>query len=145
MIFLSAGLSFLLGDLLMGLGRGLSLWCFAALAASLPIPFVAAGQNLILYSVVPADRQGSVFALRNGIQFATIPVALLLGGFLADNVFEPFMSSRLPPARLLGKLLGMGPGSGMALMFLCTGILGGLFCLAAYRYAKGKSLDIPHK
>lgn len=64
----------------------------------------------------------------NVIQYSTIPIGILLGGILADQVFEPFMASGVPPASFLGNMVGTGKGSGMAVMFLCTGICG---CLAS--------------
>ena len=127
MIYLSAMLSFLLGDLTMGLGQSVLVWSFAAFMASFPIPFINAGQNLILYRSVPSQMQGRVFAVRGALQFSTIPLGILLGGFLADHVFEPFMRGGSMGAQLLSLLTGEGPGSGMAVMFLCTGILGSLF------------------
>ena len=72
----------------------------------------------------PLRLQGSVFGVRNAIQFGTIPVGILLGGFLADYMFEPFMRSGAPVAEWLEGLVGSGTGSGMAVMFLCTGMLG---------------------
>lgn len=132
MIYFSAALSFLLGDLLMGLGQNVYLWSVAAIAACFPIPFIMAGQNVILYKMVPQKLQGSVFSVRNAIQYATIPMGLLLGGFLADYVFEPFMQSENELANMLRHFVGSGNGSGMAVMFLCTGILGSLVSLLAY-------------
>lgn len=136
MIYLSAMLSFLLGDLTMGVGRGVLAWSFAGLMASLPIPFINAGQNMIMYRDVPARLQGRIFAVRNAIQFSTIPVGILLGGFLADYVFEPFMRRQGILAQLLSLIVGEGEGSGMAVMFLCTGILGSLFSLLFYPSSK---------
>ena len=133
MIYVSAALSFLLGDLLMGVGRNPVMWSVAGLAASLPIPFINAGQNVVLYKKVPDGMQGRVFAVRNAIQFSTIPVGILLGGFLADYVFEPFMMSESFVASVLQLLVGRGQGSGMAVMFLCTGLMGCLFSLIFYR------------
>ena len=133
MIYVSAALSFLLGDLLMGVGRNPVMWSVAGLAASLPIPFINAGQNVVLYKKVPDEMQGRVFAVRNAIQFSTIPVGILLGGFLADYVFEPFMMSESFAASGLQLLVGRGQGSGMAVMFLCTGLMGCLFSLISYR------------
>lgn len=132
MIFWSAGISFLLGDIFMGLGRNGLAWCFAGAAASLPISFIMAGQNVILYSVIPEDVQGRVFATRNAIQYSLIPAGILLGGILADYVFEPFMSGSSAAAEILQKLVGTGLGSGMAVMFLCTGSIGCVFSFAAY-------------
>ncbi len=68
--------------------------------------------------------QGRVFAVRNAVQYSTIPVGIILGGYLADHVFEPFMGSGSKAADALEKLVGSGAGSGMAAMFLCTGICG---------------------
>lgn len=123
-IYVSAALSFLFGDLLMAVGRNAFLWSAAAVAASLPIPFIMANQNTILYRRIPEAIQGRVFALRNTIQYVTIPIGILLGGYLADAVFEPFMGSGNGFAGFLAKIVGEGAGSGMALMFLCTGACG---------------------
>lgn len=146
MIYGSAAFSFLFGDLLMGLGRNTPVWAVAALAASFPIPFINAGQNVILYRQVPEQMQGRVFAVRNAIQYSTIPLGILLGGFLAEYVFEPFMQGKSAVASFLQKLVGTGAGSGMAVMFLCTGVLGFCFSLLSYRNKKiqamrGKEAD----
>lgn len=136
-VYLSAALSFLSGDLLMGLGRGGYLWALAGIFASLPIPRIFAAQELILYRRIPKEMQGRVFAVRNAIQYSTIPIGILLGGWLADRVFEPFMAGGSILAQRLSRLVGSGAGSGMALMFLCTGLLGGGFCL--WTYGKSRS------
>ena len=132
-IFLTAAFSFLCGDLLMGVGRNVVLWSIAALAASVPIPFITAAQNVIMYEVIPRDVQGRIFAVRNTIQFCTIPIGILLGGFLADYVFEPFLVSSSQGAKWVQGLVGNTEGSGMALMFVITGILGCLTSLLWYR------------
>lgn len=123
-IYVSAALSFLLGDLTMALGRSSFWWSVAAVAASVPIPFIMANENTILYRRIPASLQGRVFAVRNAIQYGTIPLGILLGGYLADYVLEPFMASGGSLAAALGRIVGTGDGSGMAVMFLCTGICG---------------------
>lgn len=133
MIYVSAGISFLLGDLMMGVGRNVIMWSFAGLAASFPIAFINAGQNVILYKKVPEKMQGRVFAVRNAIQYSTIPVGILLGGFLADYVFEPFMLKDNAVTRVCHALVGSMPGSGMAVMFLCTGLLGSLFSYFSFK------------
>lgn len=142
-IYGAAALSFLFGDLLMGLGRNDFWWSAAAVAASLPIPFITAGQRVLLYETVPVRLQGSVFGVRNALQFGTIPVGILLGGFLADYVFEPFMRSGMPAAGWLEELVGSGAGSGMAVMFLCTGTLGFLASLITGRSRWLKELEEP--
>lgn len=123
-IYISAAVSFLLGDLTMAMGRNIFFWSFAAFAASLPIPFIMAEQNVILYKKIPEKIQGRVFAVRNAIQYSTIPFGILLGGYLADYIFEPFMRSNTCIVSFLEILVGNGAGSGMAVMFLCTGVCG---------------------
>lgn len=133
MIYISAFVSFLLGDIMMGLGRNVIVWSFASLAASLPIPFINAGQMVILYQNIPEEIQGRIFAVRNAIQFSSIPLGILLGGLLADYVFEPFMLKENAVTLFLRMIVGTGAGSGMAVMFLCTGILGALFSFLFYQ------------
>lgn len=123
-IYVSAALSFLFGDLLMAVGRNVMWWSIAAVAASLPIPFIMANQNAILYRKIPTAMQGRVFAVRNAIQYSTIPVGIILGGYLADYIFEPLMASGSELVSTLEKIVGSGTGNGMAVMFLCTGICG---------------------
>ena len=122
-----------MGDMLMALGQNTFVWALAAVAASVPIPFINAGQNVILYQNIPSEMQGRVFAVRNALQYSSIPLGILLGGFLADSVFEPFMASGSAFAGLLHRLVGYGSGSGMAVMFLCTSICGALFSIICYR------------
>ncbi len=133
MIYISAFVSFLLGDIMMGIGRNVIAWAIAGLAASLPIPFINAGQMVILYQNIPEEIQGRIFAVRNAIQFSSIPFGILLGGFLADYVFEPFMLKENAVTLCLRMLVGEGAGSGMAVMFLCTGILGALLSFSFYQ------------
>jgi hypothetical protein len=105
------------------------------------LAFVTAGQNVLLYRWVPTDMQGRVFAVRNAIQYCTIPAGLLLGGFLADKVFEPFLQGGSDAAQLLSRLVGTGAGSGMAVMFLCTGTLGFVTSLVWYQQPDIRALD----
>lgn len=137
-IYCSAAISFLLGDFLMGTGNHVVIWSIAALGATIPIPFLAAGQNMILYEKIPRFMQGRVFAVRNALQFSTIPMGMLLGGWLADYLFEPFMKSG--KIHLFYVLLGKDPGSGMALMFLFTSVLGFFTSLYCYHNKKIRGL-----
>ncbi len=52
---------------------------------------------------------------------------------MADYVFEPFMLKENAVAKVLHVLVGSGSGSGMAVMFLCTGLLGSLFSYFSYK------------
>ena len=70
------------------------------------------------------------------------PLGIILGGYLADYVLEPFMDSENTFAVGLGKIVGTGTGSGMAVMFLCTGICGGLVSTLSYFNREIKKLKL---
>lgn len=131
-IFVSAGLSFLLCDLVMGSGQMPWLWVCAAFAGNLPIPFLNAAENELLLTRIPASMQGRIFAIRGSLQFITVPLGYLAGGFLADQVFEPLMKHSDAARSVFGGIVGLGTGSGMALMFIVTGLLGFLISWLSY-------------
>lgn len=123
-IFMSTVLSFLFANSLYSIGRNIYLWVLAAILGYFPVPIITANITVIMRTKVPIEKQGIVFAARNSMQFFTIPVGLFLGGFLADNLFEPFMKSDLKLAHLLSYVVGTENGSGIALMYLVCGIVG---------------------
>lgn len=125
----------------MAIGRNVFFWSFAAFAASLPLPFIMAEQNVILYKKIPERIQGRVFAVRNAIQHSTIPLGILWGGYLADYIFEPFMRSDAGIVPFLEMLVGNGAGSGMAVMFLCTGVCGFAMSILSLRSKKVQKLN----
>ena len=65
-------------------------------------------------------------------QTATIPLGYLIAGPLADQVFEPTIAGDGLLAAGWGGIVGTGPGAGMALLFLCTCILGTAVSLSGY-------------
>ena len=86
---------------------------------------------------VPLEMQGRVFSARDTLQYFMIPVGYLTGGFLADRVFEPFMTSPSAVQGAISSLIGDGKGAGIALLFLLTGIIGtvaSLLCLSNKEY-----------
>jgi MFS transporter, DHA3 family, macrolide efflux protein len=87
-------------------------------------PFTGGLSQAIWQSKVAHDIQGRVFAMRGLIATATAPLAYLLAGPLADRVFRPLLVAGGPLAdTAVGRLLGVGPGRGIGLMFICLGLL----------------------
>lgn len=83
-----------------------------ALAAACPLCFIPIPRQT-------AERKkpeslGRVYSARNTLQFFTIPVGYLLGGWLVDQVFVPFMSTQAPSS-LWARLFGTGKGGGILL------------------------------
>jgi len=122
----------LTGTLLMGLGREFYVWASASFLGLFLLPMISGCSQAIWQSKVAPDVQGRVFATRLLIAQISVPLAMLIAGPLADRVFEPAMKPSGSLSPVLGWLIGTGPGAGMALMFLITGIAGSLIGLGAY-------------
>lgn len=125
-VFLCTAFSFLLCDLLWGLGKSVFIWAFAAAAGNFPLPMLNANLSTVIRMQIPQDRQGRVFAAQGTLQFCMIPLGYLLGGWLCDHVMEPLMRSGSALARFFSALVGTGTGSGIAVLFLFTGLIGGV-------------------
>lgn len=115
-------------NLILALGRSVPVWCIGAVLGWLFIPVMNANMDVLLRSHIPVEMQGRVYSVRNTLQFFTIPVGYLLGGFLVDIVCEPLMAAQ-PAGSILLSLLGTGKGSGAALLFLSIAAAGVLVCL----------------
>jgi MFS family permease len=124
------GVSFLLGDLFIGLGQAPIMWMLGTFLGSLFIPLVVSCEQAIWGAKVDPAIQGRVFAVKDMLRTASLPVGYLAGGLLADRLFEPLLASGAAP--ILNRLTGGGVGSGMSLMFICTGLIGASICFGGY-------------
>jgi len=120
-MFMYAGLSFFLGDFLFAFGNSMWIWGMAGFLSSVFIPPLIANESYFWRTIIPIEMQGSAFSLKYAMKSGMIPIGMLIGGILADYVFEPFMMGE---SNYMAFILGSGKGTGMALMFLITGILG---------------------
>lgn len=55
--------------------------------------------------------------------WSSIPIAYLCSGFLAEHIFNPMLVEGGALADTLGRIVGVGPGRGIAVMFLATALL----------------------
>ena len=120
------GLVFLsiFGQIVIGVGRSIQVWAAGAFLALFFMPLVNGSSQAIWQAKVSPDIQGKVFATRRLVAQISAPVAMIMGGRLADAVFEPAMASGGAFAQFFQPLVGSGPGSGMAVIFVFAGILG---------------------
>ena len=120
------------GQIVIGVGQSIRVWALGAFLAMFFLPLVQGSSQAIWQAKVSPDIQGKVFATRRLIAQISSPVAMILGGRLADAVFEPAMASGGTFARFFQPLVGSGPGSGMAVLFVFAGILGVVVGLIGY-------------
>ena len=127
LIFLS-----IFGQIVIGVGQSIYVWAIGAFLAMFFMPLVNGSSQAIWQSKVSPDIQGKVFATRRLIAQISSPVAMILGGRLADAVFEPAMASGGGFAQFFQPLVGSGPGSGIALIFVFSGVVGVIAALVGY-------------
>jgi MFS family permease len=106
----------------MGIQPNLILVAGGAFIAHVTLPVIGGCGQAIWQVSVPAELQGRVFAIRQAIERAAIPVAYVLAGPLADGIFKPALASG-GPATGLGTLLGTRNAAGIALMFVAMGLI----------------------
>lgn len=114
-------------NFLLAFGRVPQIWYLGAILGWLSIPIMNTNMDVVLRSNIPIDMQGRVYAARNSLQFFTIPIGYLVGGFLVDYVMEPYMASQ--QNTIFTTMLGSGKGSGAALLFLFLAFFGIGVCL----------------
>ena len=86
-------------------------------------PILTGCSQAIWQVKVPPDLQGRVFSVRRMIAYSMLPLAFLLAGPLADGVFEPMMAPGGLLAESAGRILGVGEGRGIGLLFMVLGAL----------------------
>lgn len=121
-------------NFILAFGRNIPVWCTGAVLGWIFIPIMGANMDVLLRTHIPVEMQGRVYSARNTFQYFTIPVGYLLGGFLVDRVFEPWMAGQ-QAGSLWITFFGSGKGSGAALFFLAIAFLGVFTCLFFMRYS----------
>lgn len=96
------------------------------------MPFIEAIEHTIIQKVVPFERQGRVIGFAQSIEMAASPITSFLIGPVAQFVFIPFMTKG-KGVSLIGGWFGVGPGRGIALVFIVTGVVGLIVTLIAMR------------
>lgn len=110
------------------------------------IPLASGPSQAIFQSKVALNAQGRVFAMRGMIARSMMPLAFLLAGPLADQVFGPLMGASGPIAGSpIGSYLGVGPGRGIGLMLIACGLITILASVMALLHPRIRNLerDIP--
>lgn len=121
--------------LLVGLYTAVPIIALAGFLYFFGLPIINGCSYVLWQRKVAPDVQGRVFAMERMISLSSTPLAYLVAGPLADKVFEPLMASNGLLAQSVGKLIGVGPGRGMGLMFVVMGACTIFLTIAAYNYS----------
>jgi len=119
--------------LLGGLRPNAILVAAATAVALFATPVIRGSSEAIWQSKVPQDLQGRVFAIRRMIAGVAFPLAGASAGPLADRVFTPLLLPGGALAGTVGRVIGVGPGRGIGLLFMILGLLTLLSVLAVSR------------
>jgi hypothetical protein len=128
------GFGLLFGTSLVIAGLRANPWLVAAglFVTMFGAPVINGASQAIWQMKVPPDLQGRVFAVRRMLAQLTAPLGHLLAGPLADYVFRPLLTPQGALAGSVGKLIGVGPGRGIGLLYIVLAILPILTSLWGY-------------
>ncbi len=122
-----------LGFLITGLRPSLVVISAGMFMAMFFLPMASGPSSALFATKVAPDVQGRVFATRSMISQSMMPLAYLLGGFLADTVFEPLLiEGGLLSDTFVAEIVGVGPGRGMGFMMVCSGLILFVVSLVAF-------------
>ncbi len=135
-------ISCLLGAVIFGIGQTTTVWIVSSFVGTLFAPVINGSNQAIWQSKVPPDLQGRVFAIRRLIAWFVLPLSNALAGPLADNVLEPAMMPGGALTAIFGRLVGVGPGAGMGLMFVLGGGMASLIAILAYTIPSLREVEV---
>jgi DHA3 family macrolide efflux protein-like MFS transporter len=128
------GFGLLFGVSLVIVGLRANPWLVAAglFITMFGAPVINGASQAIWQMKVPPDLQGRVFAVRRMMAQFTAPLGHLLAGPLADQVFRPLLMPQGALAGSVGKVIGVGPGRGIGLLYIVLAIVPILSSLWGY-------------
>lgn len=135
-------LAFSLGRVAMGAGDTLVVWSAAWLFSWLCVPFIEAYSQSVWQQKTDPAVQGRLFGAIQLLSQLGFVVGFTVTGPLVDRVFEPLMRPGATLAQLFGSLTGVGPGAGMRLVFILSGVAGAVAGLAGLLNRTVRDLEV---
>ena len=87
------------------------------------LPFVNMSCDVLVRSNIPGDKQGRVWGIVGILSQFGFIAAYALSGPLADRGFNPLLAEGGPLASSVGRFIGTGPGRGIGLLFIISGLM----------------------
>ncbi|OBZ18558.1 macrolide transporter [Bacillus sp. FJAT-27264] len=122
---------------LLGIGLGVAGWFYAAVglttniyfiagAAFLffaAIPFINTSADVMIRSNIPNEAQGRAWGIIGILSQLGYVAAYALAGVLADRIFNPMLREGGFLVTTVGRVIGIGEGRGIGLLFIVCGLL----------------------
>ena len=105
------------------------------------LPLANTGADVLVRKNIPNEIQGRAWALIGLISQMGFVVAYALGGILADYIFNPLLIEGGALSSSVGKLIGVGEGRGIGLLFILAGIFVVILAVIIGRNKSISSLD----
>ncbi|WP_413372230.1 MFS transporter [Paenibacillus taichungensis] len=113
-----SGLSFSL----LGFSINIYFIIFAGFLFLASLPFVNMSAEVLVRNNISNEKQGRVWGIIGILSQLGFIVSYSLAGFLADRVFNPLLLEGGALASTVGSYIGVGPGRGIALLFIIAGV-----------------------
>lgn len=135
------GIVFGIAVILSGLKASIVLVTIAGFLFFFSMAIIGTSFQTIFQCKVEAKLQGRVFSVRKMLVTASLPLAYITVGPLADNIFEPHFTSNGVLAKVFGGLVGVGTGRGIGLLLVIMGIITLFSTIFSFMYPKIKTIE----
>lgn len=105
------------------------------------LPFINTSFEVMIRKSIPCNIQGRIWSNIFFITQIGLVIALGIAGPLADYVFKPLLETNGALASSVGKIIGVGPGRGIGLIFILSGITLSIVAFLINHIASIKKLD----
>lgn len=126
---------------LIGVTQNIIMITAAAFMFFLALPFVNTSLDVLIRKNVDNAMQGRIWSIVSLISQLGMGIAFGIAGFLADSIFNPMLKPEGLLASSIGQFIGVGPGRGIALMFVISGALIAVIAIIVGRLRILKELD----
>ena len=124
-----------------GLRPSIYIYAISAFIFFFSVAIINSSAQVIFQKKVAPHVQGRVFALQGTIVAATFPLGYVMAGPLADYIFEPLMQTDGILASSIGRIIGVGEGRGISLMFILLGLGLVILTTVAYQYPRLRRVE----
>ena len=105
------------------------------------LPFVNTSVDVLVRKNIANEKQGRVWGIIGILSQLGFVFAYSVAGFLADKVFTPLLATDGYLAPTVGKIIGVGPGRGIGLLFIISGLSVVVLAMFIARTSSIKALE----